>query len=217
MLAYDINVVIVKYGMGSKVISFARECGISGGTVLLGKGTVKNSILKFLELAENHKEIVLILSNRELGTCFLEKATEHFNFEKPNSGICFSIPVTSILGTPSTCGDVKDIREREGEDMVLYNSIFAIVERGLAEQVVEAANEAGARGGTIINARGAGTHETSKIFAMEVEPEKEVALILVESSITDAVCEKITEKVGINEPGKGVLFVQKVHKAYGLY
>jgi nitrogen regulatory protein PII len=217
ILAYDINVVIVKYGMGSKVITFAKEYGISGGTVILGKGTVKNSILKFLELAENHKEIVLILSDRAIGNSFLEKANRYFNFTKPNSGICFSIPVTSILGTPSTFGDVRDIIESEGEDMVLYNSIFVIVDRGLAEQVVEAANESGARGGTIINARGSGTHETSKLFAIEIEPEKELVLILVESSITDAVCENIREKTGINEPGKGILFVQKVNKAYGLY
>ena len=101
--------------------------------------------------------------------------------------------------------------------MVNYDSIFVIVDKGNGEDVVEAANEAGARGATIVNARGSGIHETTKIFAIEIEPEKEIVLILTKNDITDAVCNNINTKIELEKPGNGILFVQKVNKAYGIY
>ena len=50
MIIYDMNVLILKHGMGSKAIAMAKECNISGGTVLLGKGTIRNSFLSFFIL-----------------------------------------------------------------------------------------------------------------------------------------------------------------------
>ncbi|TCK93319.1 nitrogen regulatory protein P-II family [Natranaerovirga hydrolytica] len=215
ILCYDLNIFIVKMGMGSKVLSQAKKSGLTGGTVIIGKGTIKNPILKFLELAENHKEIVLILGPQEKSIEFIEKASKHFNFIKPNNGIAFSMSVISIVGAKNSIGDKENICESKGDNM--HNSIFAIVERGTAQKVVDAANEAGARGGTIINARGSGIHETSKIFSIDIEPEKEIVLILVENEITDKVCDRIREKTEIDKAGKGILFVQNVNKAYGLF
>ena len=101
--------------------------------------------------------------------------------------------------------------------MFNYDSIFVIVDKGKGEDVVDAASEAGARGATIVNARGSGVHETSKIFAIEIEPEKEIVLILTKDDITQAVCDKINKKMKLDESGNGILFVQKVNKAYGIY
>ena len=101
--------------------------------------------------------------------------------------------------------------------MTNYDSIFVIVDKGKGEDVVDAATDAGAQGATIINARGSGIHETSRIFAIEIEPEKEIVLILVEDKITEEVCKKINDTIKLNEPGNGILFVQNVSKAYGVY
>lgn len=217
MIIYDFNILILNYGMGSKVISFAKECGISGGTVIIGTGTVRNSFLSFFELNKSTKEIVLILANRELGCRFLEKVNEKFNFKKENHGIAFSLDVSKIMGFDKYKTDKLYQCESEGEAMTNYDSIFVIVDKGRGEDVVDAASEAGAQGATIINARGSGIHETSKIFAIEIEPEKEIVLILVENKITDDVCTRINEKIKLNEPGNGILFVQNVNKAYGIY
>ena len=43
---FELICVIVNYGLGSKVLKIAKQEGISGGTVLLGKGTVKNRLLE---------------------------------------------------------------------------------------------------------------------------------------------------------------------------
>lgn len=217
MIIYDLNVLILKYGMGSKAIALAKECGISGGTVLLGKGTVKNSFLKFFEFDESTKEIVLVLGNRQLGCDFLERANVKFKLQKPNAGIAFSFEVSKIMGFKCYKNDKLDCCQDGGEAMANYDSIFVIVDKGKGEDVVDAANASGARGATIINARGSGVHETAKIFAIEIEPEKEIVLILTKNDVTDAICDNINEKIQLEKPGNGILFVQKVNKAYGIY
>ena len=214
--SYELNVVIVKSGMGSKVIALAKRCGISGGTVVFGKGTAKNSLLQFFELAEITKEVVLVLSCSLTGCAFLIQVNKELKLEKPNNGIAFSIPVLNIMGTHYYSAVANEKCESEGDDMTLYNAIFVIIDKGIANHVVEAANEAGARGATIVNARGSGIHETSKLFAIEIEPEKEIVIILAESEKVTAICEKINDKIDIEESGKGIMFVQNVNKVYGV-
>lgn len=214
--SYELNIVIVRHGLGSKIVHYAKECGISGGTIVLGKGTAKSSLLKFLELSESTKEVVMVLSDKTLGNKFLKKVFIEMNLDKPNHGIAFSIPICNVMGTQGCSGDESEKPGSEGEEMYLYNSIFVIVDKGNGNKVVEVASEAGARGGTIINARGSGTHETSKIFAIEIEPEKEIVLILVESKKVKKICKKIMEKVGLDKAGKGIMFVQNVSQVYGI-
>ena len=207
--------VIVKLGLGSKVLQKAKKNGISGGTVLLGKGTVNNKILEFLGLADVRKEVVLMISEKSIMEEALIKLDQEFKFEKPNHGIAFTTSISNLVGTRN-CKENEKVKEGDF-DKIMYNSITIIVDKGRAEDVIDAANKAGSLGGTIINARGSGIHETSKVFAMEIEPEKEVILILSKTEQTEQIVESISKEVKINEPGNGIIYVQDINKTYGLY
>ncbi|NLD48926.1 MAG: P-II family nitrogen regulator [Clostridiaceae bacterium] len=212
---YDLLCVIVNIGIGSKVIKFAKKNGILGATVFLGKGTVKNRILELLDLTEIRKEIVLMIADKTTADKFLEKLYKEFRLDKPNHGIAFSTSIRSILGTKSY--KLESERKRGGVESKMYNAIYVIVDKGKAEDVVAAAKKAGARGGTIINARGSGIHEHNKLFSMDIEPEKEFVLILVEESLTDGITSIIRNELSIDEPGNGIIFVQGINKTYGLF
>ena len=82
---------------------------------------------------------------------------------------------------------------------------------------MDAAALAGAKGGTILGARGSGAHEYTKVFSMSIEPEKEIVMMLVEDDAVEGVVDKIREKINIDEPGKGIVYVQNVNKTYGIY
>ena len=47
--SYEILAVIVNFGVGSKILQLGKKCGISGGTIFLGKGTQHCLINDFLE------------------------------------------------------------------------------------------------------------------------------------------------------------------------
>ena len=98
----------------------------------------------------------------------------------------------------------------------MYNAIYTIVEKGNADDVIEAAQKAGSRGGTVMHARGSGSEEARKVFNMLIEPEKEIVLIISEEAKTKDIVESIRKETGIEEQGKGIIFITNVEQTYGL-
>ena len=148
----------------------------------------------------------------------VEKSIDHLNkkmkLNKPNKGIAFTISVVNLLG--STYCSIEGKPLKEGAYVTMQQAIFVVVDKGLAELVVKAAEKAGARGATVINGRGAGIHETSKLFSMEIEPEKEIVLIIAKREFVDSITSSINNAVNLDEPGRGILFIVDIQKAYGL-
>jgi nitrogen regulatory protein PII len=204
--------VIVNSGVGSKVAKIARRNGVVGCTVFLGRGTVNNRILKFLALDDLRKEIVVIIAEKHEGYKALDTIASELALHKPNHGIAFTTSVKNLFGS---CR-YPNVKEGRGVENPMHDAIFVIVDRGKAEDVVDAAVKAGSKGATIIHGRGSGIHETSKLFSMEIEPEKEMVLILAEEKLTEAITSSIREELKIDEPGKGIMFILGVNKTYGL-
>lgn len=207
--------VIVNFGQASKLIRFAKHHGITGATVVLGTGTVCGGVLDFLGLSDTRKEIIYLAAEREIAYRALEELNREFEFNKPHRGIAFTTPICGIMGTKNiTCHQNGHVG---GVNQTMYQIITTIVERGKAEDVVTAAQKAGSKGGTILNARGSGVHETEKLFSMEIEPEKEIVLILSEREQTERIIESIKTALKLDEPGNGIIYVQSAEKTYGIY
>lgn len=211
---YELLCVIVNYGVGSKVIKAAKENGIKGGTVFLGKGTIKNNLLELLGLNDIRKEIVFMITETNSTQTAFIALNKKFKFEKPNHGIVFSTSVSNLLGVRNCMVD-KNV-ESGGEKDTMHHAIFTVVDRGKAEFVIDAAVSAGSKGGTIINARGSGIHENNMLFSMVIEPEKEIVMILSETNLTDGIVQAIRNALKIDEPGMGIMFILDINKAYGL-
>ena len=97
-----------------------------------------------------------------------------------------------------------------------HELIICIVNHGFTDWVRAAAREAGARGGTVFNARGTGNKDMEKLFGVVITPEKEVVLILVESSIRDAVMLSVNKGAGMNTKGQGIAFSIPVKDVVGI-
>ena len=97
-----------------------------------------------------------------------------------------------------------------------YDLIMTIVNRGFADQVVDAARAAGAHGGTVFYARGTGIHEVEKFFAISIQPEKEVILTLVKHEDTQAIMHSIVEAAGLKTAGKGLAFALPIADVVGI-
>ena len=207
--------VIVNRDSGSRVLKIARNQGVTGGTILMGHGTVGNRYSKWFDNYEIRKEIVLMISSTPHVEQTMDKLNQIMKLNKPNHGIAFTMSVASLLGSSNCRMDGKPIQK--GASTSMLQAIFVIVDIGDAEVVVTSAEAAGARGATVLHGRGAGIHETSKLFSMEIEPEKEIVLILADSDITDAITAAIFQHTHLNDPGKGILFVIDVQKAYGMF
>ena len=213
MAITELICVIVNFGHGSKVVKIAKQHGALGDIVFHGMGTMKNHILEFLELGDTRKEIVWMAASKPVADAVLEALDKKFEFRKPYHGIAFIMPLPVLLGG----GERYDyVHKSSGGVDVMYEAIFVIVDLGRAEDVMDAATKAGARGGTVIKARGAGRHEIRKIFSMDIEPEKEIVLILSESSQTEQIVTGVRDSLNIDKPGNGMIFCLDVNRVYGL-
>ena len=97
-----------------------------------------------------------------------------------------------------------------------YDLIVSIVNKSIAEDVVDASKKAGAEGGTIIYGRGTGIHEKAKLFSILIEPEKEIVLTLIKKEFTEKVLKSIIESTHLNEPGNGIAFVLETEATAGI-
>ena len=87
-----------------------------------------------------------------------------------------------------------------------YDMILVIVNKGYTDLVMEAARRNGARGGTIMTARGTGNPSIEKFYQVTITPEKEIVLILVDRTITDKVLKAVYDSSGLQTPGQGIAF-----------
>lgn len=97
-----------------------------------------------------------------------------------------------------------------------FSLIMTIVNRGFADQVIDAARSAGAHGGTVFYARGTGIHEVEKFFAISIQPEKEVVLNLVKHEDTQTIMHAIVAAAGLKTEGKGLSFALPITGVVGI-
>ena len=97
-----------------------------------------------------------------------------------------------------------------------HQTIFCIVNSGYSEQVMDAAKKLGARGGTILNARGTANKNAETFFGITIQPEKEIVMILVPTAIKDSLLHALYNEVGLDSPGQGIAFALPVDGVVGL-
>lgn len=93
-----------------------------------------------------------------------------------------------------------------------YELVVCIINAGYSETVMAAARAAGARGGTIVRARGSANPEAEEFFNISIQPDKEVVLILVKSDIKDEVLKSVYKHCGLSTEGLGIVFSLPVSK-----
>ena len=97
-----------------------------------------------------------------------------------------------------------------------HEVIFAIVNAGYAEDVMDIARELGVRGGTILNARGVVKADAAAFFGIPLHEEKEILMMVVEREIRDAVLNAIYREMGMAKKAQGIAFSLPVSDAAGL-
>lgn len=98
----------------------------------------------------------------------------------------------------------------------MFKKLTVIVDRGVSNDVMDIALKAGVRGGTILHGRGSGAESVTNLFGVEIEPEKELVVILLPDDLVDKVVQALTKDLRLHETGKGILFVEPILDTRGL-
>jgi len=102
---------------------------------------------------------------------------------------------------------------REFTVLTDVSMITCVVQRGKADPVVEAAQDAGAHGATIYFGNGSGVKERLGVLALAVDVEKEIITCLVADDHVDRIFERMYFAGEMDVPGAGIIYITKLDKA----
>lgn len=205
-----VHFIIVNRGKANRLLRRAQEIGAQRGTIFLGEGTMSSRWLEVFGVNQSQKEVLLIAVPDEVTERFYAMLREEFNLHKKYKGIAFSVPYRAIG---------KDAGQREAPaqgDHAAHICLMTVLERGLAEECMRVARAAGARGGTVLHAHGAGVPQDF-YFPLVIEPQKEILMIVAPRENARVIRDAIYQNMRLERKGAGILFALPVNRTLGLY
>lgn len=185
------------------------------------KGTARSSVLDYLGLGETDKKIVVSLFPERAEKAVLEEIRENMSLYLAGKGICFTVPLTgaSAIVANALKKSVSDTEKNGGKKVKKqreYTLIVTAMQKGFAEEAMEAARTAGAAGGTVLTAATLGDKKAEQLIGVTLQKETDVLLILAKNDGKDAITEAILKKVGLKTDGGGVVFTLPVDNLVGV-
>ena len=194
-----------------------------------GKGTAPSEMLDIFGLSGSVRLITLGILPKFLVPNALKKIGRQLYFHQRGGGIVVTLPVTG-LQTPvfQTLNEetrdqlAQQIKERIERDMAEmhehsnYSMIWVSVANGYSDDVIDAAQAAGAKGGTILKGRRRNSEHVSQHLGISIQDEQDFVLIVVPREKKAAIMSAITTACGLRTPAHGVVFSLPVDEAVGL-
>jgi nitrogen regulatory protein PII len=203
--------VIVNRGKANGLLRKSQGMGAKGGTILLGKGTLQSRIFDILGINQTQKEILLMAVPDHASQGIYGLLKEEFKLHRRFKGIAFSVPFRAWTK------DTKEPQSNSNRHLnPHYVCVMAVIEKGKAEDCMAAAKSAGAQGGTIIAARGAGVLQDFYVPLL-MEPQKEIVLIVLPHETAVSVREAIFNQMELDKQSSSIVFLLPVLDTIGLY
>lgn len=201
---------IVNRGAGRTITEAARRGGSRGGTKVFARSLKEDGEPSAGKAGFFPRDVVITLMWDEaerVAAAVLEGVAAS---PEPIEGMAVVLDVPSALtraaiaeATPVTKGDAMN----PGSMMIV-----SITNHGEAESLMKAARNAGARGGTIIDARGTVTEDDLKYFGVSLTPEKEILIIISDAAHSNAILNELGSQPVFSEPGGGIIFATAVER-----
>lgn len=208
---FNVMTLIISEHQANLFIDIIKEKSLYDGIVFLAKGTVKNSFLNLIGLKNQKMRLIDVLIERDKSKEIIDYTAEKLKLNEPNHGIAYLTSRRMVKDEKGESNASNTIGEK-----TMFKKITVIVNRGMADDVMDIARESGARGGTILHGKGTGTKNAAKLFGMEVEPEKELVLIIVPTEIEEKVVKNLYDNLEMQNSGNGILFVEDITDVRGI-
>ena len=207
---------VVNPNMAPKMNAIMQSLELPLSIELLGRGTARKNVLDLLGLSTHEYHVIMTISDRDRTARLVEEARKNLYIDAPGQGIIVATPIKSV-GGGKTLANLNGGRPTEGAPEINYNYeiVLAIANEGHTDTVMDAAREAGARGGTVLHGKGTGSKDAAKFFGVSIASEKEVIMIVAKSSEKAAIMKSIIDKAGTQTDAGAVVMSLPVSAVAG--
>lgn len=190
-----------------------------------GKGTAPSEIMDIFGLRGTTRQLTIGFLPRILVPEAFEVFRQKLSFNQKGKGIAFTVPINGMqspiyqLVNDEVQESVQKAIEKGENHMkqtAEYSAIWVSVAGGYSDDVVDAAREAGARGGTVMKGRRRNSERISQYFGATVQDEQDFVMIIVPRDKKTEVMSAITNSCGLKTKAHGVVIALPVDEVVGL-
>lgn len=192
---------ILPRGKGSEFMKTIKDDGAIVITCYYGYGSASESIQSKLKVNKIRKEIVMAILDDENAKIAMDELEE--KLVKINTGVAFR-------------SQLEYKWESNLQNESNYQALYVIVDRHEGQKAVVIAQENGAKGATLIYWRGSAKEVKSILLNMNVEPEKDIVIMLVKNDIAENIKDAIYDKMNLDKENKGIIYSLPVMEVRGL-
>jgi nitrogen regulatory protein PII len=218
-------VFIIDWTKTKTISSIFDEENVRFHFICKGRGTANSEILDLLGIGSGEKAVIICLEQEVMVPVLLKEVRKKLGFHNPGVGIAFTIPLSGI-NNPILRVFKESIHKNEKlsleKDLPVMNNetkndlIVSIINQGYSDEFMTIAREAGASGGTVLNARGLTHQGPVKFFGVSVQDEREIIIILAKRDQKAAIMQAVSQNYGITTKAGGLIFSLPVDHIMGL-
>lgn len=206
-----------------KAVDLCKEGMVPVQYIMHAQGTASSEIMDMLGLGGVEKDLMLCMLPKLLAYKMLKKLRKTLHLGMPNTGIAFTVNMSSCSGHMIRLMESVQPQEEERsgrdewEEMENeYSAIMAIVNQGFSEEVMNAARPMGASGGTVFHSRRIGSEEAMKFWNISIQQEREVVLILAKKENKKSIMQAINKECGMQSKANGIVLSLPVDEIIGV-
>ena len=201
-------VTIVSRGDGFALSKLFAQYDVPLHFQMPASGTASSELLSMLGLAHREKDLMIGLGPASAVEALLSRLDDDYRGILSVRGLAFSLSLTAVSGflaaalsrtSPTPEGGSAMPSEKE------YSLIFAFVNQGYTDPVMQTACKAGATGGTVVRGRWVGTRQIEQFHGVTLQDEKEILMIACPKEKRNAIMDAITQDHGIQTPEQAMV------------
>ena len=201
-----------------QLLDICKELQFSMVLTKLGRGTATTEQLSLYNLEGSEKALVGTVTDAAGMRQLMRQAKKRMFIDIPGNGIMMAVPIKSV-GGGRTLAYLTGGRALEGgkpEMDFAYELIIVILNEGYSDAVMEAARSAGARGGTVLHAKGTGRAASEKFFGVSLAEEKDMIYIVAGAQQKSEIMRAISRSAGTGTKAGAISFSLPISEVAGL-
>ena len=215
----DLNLMltIAKRADKKEFTSFFSNYEVKPVYTLDADGTTNSKTLSLLGIERTEKTVFLSVVSGLLAKKLMKGLSRELYIDLPDRGIAVACPLVSVGGAATLSALTSGtINEKDENDMNTERELIVIIaNRNNTDLVMDAAREGGARGGTVLHAKGTAAKGNTTFFGVSLAEEKEVILVVAKGDDRNSIMRSIMQKAGANTPAGALAFSLPISHAAG--